>query len=231
MLHTTCYLTASGIRLYGGNYDLYREHREHRAAGAGRSYRSRANGSAHGAQAGAGGARKTGAAGSAWRAEQIERGQARILVNSRGAQAQNSASRLSDRHADIIDERQQRLADLRGRQIRCDKMKIDFDDASLHTGKRLILSEGMNFCFTAGAPPWPQPIDLEIRSGERIRIAGDNGSGKTTFVRLLLGDLTPSAGSVERADVSVAYIDQGVQRARHASVGSPSWPSDTTCAA
>ena len=87
-------------------------------------------------------------------------------------------------------------------------MKIDFDDASLHTGKRLILSEGMNFCFTAGAPLWPQPIDLEIRSGERIRIAGDNGSGKTTFVRLLLGDLTPSAGSVERADVSVAYIDQ-----------------------
>ncbi len=208
MLHTTCYLTASGIRLYGGNYDLYREHRsiEQQALAdrieaeqtALRMARKRAQEvrerqerrAAHGERS------------------RSKGGQARILVNSRGAQAQNSASRLSDRHANIIDERQQRLADLRGRQIRCDKMKIDFDDASLHTGKRLILSEGMNFGFTAGAPLWPQPIDLEIRSGERIRIAGDNGSGKTTFVRLLLGYLTPTAGSVERADVSVAYIDQ-----------------------
>ncbi len=208
MLHTTCYLTASGIRLYGGNYDLYREHRsiEQQALAdrieaeqtALRMARKRAQEVRERQERRAAQGKRSRSKG----------GQARILVNSRGAQAQNSASRLSDRHADIVDERQQRLADLRERQIRCDKMKIDFDDASLHTDKRLILSEGMNFCFTAGAPLWPQPIDLEIRSGERIRIAGDSGSGKTTFVRLLLGDLTPSAGSVERADVSVAYIDQ-----------------------
>lgn len=208
MLPATCYLAASGIRFYGGNYDFCREQRDiERQALADRieaeqtalrSARKRAQEVRERQER---------------RAAQGERsrskgGQARILVNARGAQAQNSASRLRNRHDDIIDERQQRLSDLRERQIRCDKMKIDFHDASLHTGKRLIRSKEMNFGYSADAALWRHPLDLEIRSGERIRIAGDNGSGKTTLLRLLLGDLTPTAGCVERADFSIACLDQ-----------------------
>jgi len=37
-------------------------------------------------------------------------------------------------------------------------------------------------------------LDLEIRSGEVFGLLGPNGSGKTTFIRLLAGYLLPSAG-------------------------------------
>ncbi len=135
-------------------------------------------------------------------------GVARIVQNARGSQAQNSASRLRNRHTGIIEETRQRLADLRERQIRHSLLKLDFDDADLHTGKLLIRAKGVNFGYKRDVPLWPQPFDLEIRSGERIRITGDNGSGKTTLVRLLLGELVPTAGSVERTDCSVVFLDQ-----------------------
>jgi Cu-processing system ATP-binding protein len=39
-------------------------------------------------------------------------------------------------------------------------------------------------------------IDLEIGPGERIALVGHNGAGKTTFIRLVLGLLRPSRGSL-----------------------------------
>lgn len=207
-LHTTCELTAAGIRIYGGNYDFYRAQRdcEEQALNdrieaertALRTARKRAQEVRERQER---------------RSAQGERsksksGVARIVLNARGAQAQNSASRLEERHAGIIAETQRRLGELCARRTRRGELKIDFDDAALHEGRRLIRAEGMNFGYAGGAPLWPQPFDLEIRSGERIRIAGDNGSGKTTFVRLLLGELTPTAGRVERAGFSVVCLDQ-----------------------
>ena len=40
-------------------------------------------------------------------------------------------------------------------------------------------------------------IDLEVRAGERVALLGPNGAGKTTTLFMLLGVVTPDAGSVE----------------------------------
>jgi ABC-2 type transport system ATP-binding protein len=42
-------------------------------------------------------------------------------------------------------------------------------------------------------------VDLEIRRGEVLCLLGPNGSGKTTFIRLLAGFVSPSAGTIEVA--------------------------------
>jgi ATPase subunit of ABC transporter with duplicated ATPase domains len=39
------------------------------------------------------------------------------------------------------------------------------------------------------------PVDLELRSGDRLAIVGPNGSGKTTLLRALLGDLPLASGT------------------------------------
>ena len=41
------------------------------------------------------------------------------------------------------------------------------------------------------------PVDLELQPGERLAIAGPNGTGKTTLVRALLGEVELAAGTRE----------------------------------
>lgn len=49
-----------------------------------------------------------------------------------------------------------------------------------------------------------------VQKGERIGLVGPNGVGKTTFLRLLLGDIPPDEGVVITGkNTKVAYYDQG----------------------
>jgi ATP-binding cassette subfamily F protein uup len=52
-------------------------------------------------------------------------------------------------------------------------------------------------------------FSLRIMRGDRIGLLGKNGAGKTTFLRLLLGELKPDAGTVKRArEMRISYFDQ-----------------------
>ena len=50
-------------------------------------------------------------------------------------------------------------------------------------------------------------IDLTIRSGEKVALVGENGAGKTTFVKLLTGMLQPSDGQLLVNGRAVEEID------------------------
>ena len=53
------------------------------------------------------------------------------------------------------------------------------------------------------------PLDLTVSRGDRLALAGDNGTGKSTLLAVLLGDLPVTAGRVTRgARVRVGVVDQ-----------------------
>ncbi len=52
-------------------------------------------------------------------------------------------------------------------------------------------------------------FSYRITRGDRVGILGANGTGKTTFLRLLIGELQPDSGKVKRAkDLEFSYFDQ-----------------------
>ncbi len=54
-------------------------------------------------------------------------------------------------------------------------------------------------------------VNLQIEAGERIGLLGRNGTGKTTFLKLLNGDLNPQEGTISRAQhLKYAYLPQEV---------------------
>ncbi len=53
------------------------------------------------------------------------------------------------------------------------------------------------------------PIDLNIQYGNRVLILGDNGVGKTTFLKILLEEITPDSGKIERGTkLRIGYLPQ-----------------------
>jgi ATP-binding cassette subfamily F protein 3 len=48
-----------------------------------------------------------------------------------------------------------------------------------------------------GRPPLIQDVDLRVRRGERVAVVGGNGTGKTTLLRTLMGEIRPLDGRVE----------------------------------
>ena len=58
-------------------------------------------------------------------------------------------------------------------------------------------------------PPVLSGVDFTLQRGERVGLVGPNGVGKTTFLRVLLGETAPDAGEVVTGTrTRIAYYDQ-----------------------
>jgi ATP-binding cassette subfamily F protein uup len=92
------------------------------------------------------------------------------------------------------------------RRGRIGSVKITLQESD-RSGKRVVEAENISFA-------WPdKPIvdgfNLEIQRGDRLGIIGPNGCGKTTLLRLLLGEITPQAGRVRvGTKLEPLYFDQ-----------------------
>ncbi|MDR1369439.1 MAG: ATP-binding cassette domain-containing protein [Dysgonamonadaceae bacterium] len=206
-LEKMCELNRHGIKIYGGNYDFYREQKTLESTALVNSLEDK--------QKSLRKAKET-------EREALERQQKRevqgrkntakgglppILAGARKNNAENSTARLKGVHTDKINIISQELSDLRKEIPDRDKIKFGFDNSSLHQGKILIEAKSVNFAYDEKTV-WKNPLSFQILSGERVAIKGGNGSGKTTLLQLILGNIEPTCGVIFRADNKTLYIDQ-----------------------
>ncbi len=83
--------------------------------------------------------------------------------------------------------------------------------ATLHeaprSGQIVLRAQGLVHSF--GGKPLLDGFSIEVQRGDRIGIVGPNGCGKTTLLRILLGELEPQAGTIRRGtNLEVARFDQ-----------------------
>ena len=74
-------------------------------------------------------------------------------------------------------------------------------------GHTVIEAEGVHKSY--GERKVLKGVNLMLQRGERVGLVGPNGVGKTTFLRVLLGELPPDSGKVVIGkNTKVAYYDQ-----------------------
>ena len=84
--------------------------------------------------------------------------------------------------------------------------KIQLDEA-VRSGKIIFEGEGVNYSIEGKS--LIRNFDFRVMRGDKIALIGPNGCGKTTLIKLLLGDLQPDSGSLYcGTKLEVAYFDQ-----------------------
>jgi ABC transport system ATP-binding/permease protein len=92
------------------------------------------------------------------------------------------------------------------RRERIGQVEIRVQDAA-PSGKLVFEADHVTHAF--GAQPVIADFSARIMRGDRIGIIGPNGCGKTTLIKLLVGDLEPTTGEIRRGTgLLPAYFDQ-----------------------
>jgi ATP-binding cassette subfamily F protein uup len=80
-------------------------------------------------------------------------------------------------------------------------------DEAVRSGK--LVFEATQVGFDVGGTPLITDFSVRIMRGDRIGIIGPNGCGKSTLIKLLVGELEPARGSIYRGtSLKIAYFDQ-----------------------
>lgn len=93
------------------------------------------------------------------------------------------------------------------------KMKIHFHQA-FQSGNDVLYGENLSKSFGFGASKKEvfSNVNFDIKRGERICLVGANGVGKTTLLRILMEEISPSGGFLKIGhNVEFGYYDQGQQ--------------------
>ena len=106
-----------------------------------------------------------------------------------------------------VRELEQMRKERAARRARQGNVTLNVQEAE-RSGKLVIEATHLSFTWPDGFSVI-KDLSLLIQRGDRIGIIGDNGTGKTTLLRLLLGELQPSSGIVRHGTrLEVAYFDQ-----------------------
>ncbi len=100
-------------------------------------------------------------------------------------------------------------------------------------GKKLYRSavtvEKLGFSYPGSDSPVLRNVNFAIEAGERVAVIGPNGIGKTTLMRILAGELAPSAGRISWVEnAQPGYMPQDPQAEFATRMDLFSWMSQYT---
>jgi ATP-binding cassette subfamily F protein uup len=94
----------------------------------------------------------------------------------------------------------------RQRREQTGRARVRVSDAE-RSGRLVVEAEGVS--YSRAGKPIVRGLDALILRGDKVGVIGPNGVGKTTLLKLLLGDIAPDQGRIRRGtNLRIAYFDQ-----------------------
>ena len=101
----------------------------------------------------------------------------------------------------------QRFEELSSKTVQEEDGQVEMTSISTRLGKKTIEVSGL--CKSWDGKTYIRDFDLTVARDDRIGIVGHNGTGKSTFLRILAGQAQPDAGTVSYGEtVKIGYFAQ-----------------------
>ena len=101
----------------------------------------------------------------------------------------------------------QRFEELSSKTVQEEDSQVEMKSISSRLGKKTIEVSGL--CKSWDGKTYIRDFDLTVARDDRIGIVGRNGTGKSTFLRILAGQAQPDAGTVTYGEtVKIGYFAQ-----------------------
>jgi ABC transport system ATP-binding/permease protein len=141
-----------------------------------------------------------------WDEEDMQRHKLNRLIKAEGRWAVEGISARRKRNQGRVralqDLRAQRASQIK-RQGTADMMF----EAGQKSGRKVMEADSISKTYDGSVII--QDFSLKVQRGDRIAFVGPNGVGKTTLLKLLLGEITPDSGTVKLGtNLDVAVFDQ-----------------------
>ncbi|GAO39339.1 putative ABC transporter ATP-binding protein [Sphingomonas changbaiensis NBRC 104936] len=131
----------------------------------------------------------------------------RIALGLSKRRAEATAGKGERLSARLIEEAQDALDEARASVERVTPLTMSLPETGLAANRTVLAFDDV--VLDRGGRRLFGPLTFTVRGPERIAIAGANGSGKSSLLKLVTGELDPSGGTVQRG-VACALLDQHV---------------------
>ncbi|CUH77258.1 ABC-F family ATP-binding cassette domain-containing protein [Tropicibacter naphthalenivorans] len=129
----------------------------------------------------------------AWEEEDIQRHKLDRKIKAEARWAVEGISARRKRNQGRVRRLQDMRAE-RGAQIKRQGQAAMELSSGPKSGRKVVDAKGISHAF--GDKAIVRGFDLTIQRGDRVAFVGPNGVGKTTLIRILMGEITPDEGTV-----------------------------------
>ncbi|WP_377504856.1 ABC-F family ATP-binding cassette domain-containing protein [Octadecabacter sp. R77987] len=141
-----------------------------------------------------------------WEDEDMQRHKLNRKIKAEARWAVEGISARRKRNQGRVRALQDLRAERAGQIMRQGTAAMTFEGGST-SGKKVIEAVGLSKTFDG--KPIVKDFDITVQRGDRVAFVGPNGVGKTTLIKMLLGQVEPDEGSVKHGtNLEIAVFDQ-----------------------
>jgi len=119
----------------------------------------------------------------------------------RGVQARRTKSKKRIEDYSILNKQ---IQDLRNQAHKSVELQLQ---SSGRKTKQLVLAQNLSFSY--GEKPLLNQLNFSLNKGDKIALLGGNGVGKSTLLKIILGEIEPLLGTLNKAhQLDVGYFSQ-----------------------
>ena len=206
-------LTEKGLQLYGGAYDFYREEKQRQQRALQQALQNRSeelNKARQLVQTRMERHQQNEAKGRKGKWAQIKAvgSYDKMGFKTKQGQSERTNRRIRIQAKRKLTEVDQSLQEVRQQLEFHEQMDFPIPEINVASNKVVLSIKDVSFRYNPAAPWLFKNFNFEIIGPQRIAITGPNGCGKSTLIKLILGELSAQQGSINLGVEQVVYLDQ-----------------------